>query len=365
MSYLCLQIETIQMKKYTVILLAFAVLIPTICQGQQRKATKKTKKVVVEQPVESPLVTQMLESVQQVVFIDSMVVDKASFYNHIPLSPECGQLIQKGGAGQYTNELGDRRIEALFQKGDSASYLVTSDFIGGKWTTPAAVKGIGSDDANCPYIMPDGTTLYYAQKGENSIGGYDIYVTRYNAENGSYLRPENIGMPFASEANDLLYVIDEPKQLGYFVTDRRQPKGKVCIYVFIPSTSRKVYPSETYSMEKLRSLAAIDRIADTWGNGNERKKALERLKQARKEFTARQTGVKTDRQTLTELDNLRQQAQKRRNALNNARKDYATATPEAKALMKAAILKDEKELEELLLRIRQEEKEERNKIVNR
>ena len=353
--------STMQMRKYTVILLVFAFLMPTVCHGQRRKSAKKPKKEVVVEPVENPLITQMLEAVQKVVFIDSMVVNEASFYNYLPLSPECGQLLQKGGSGQYTNELSDRRIEGLFHKGDSTTYLATSDFIGGEWTAPAPVKGIGSGNANYPYIMPDGTTLYYAQKGEKSIGGYDIFVTRYNIENGSYLKPENIGMPFASEDNDYLYVVDEPMQLGYFVTDRRQPKGKVCIYVFIPSASRKVYPSEAYSNEKLRSLAAIHCIADTWGDGKERKNALERLKQARETFAARQSDAKTGRQTMTNLDKMRQQAQNRQKALDDARKDYATATAETKAQMKDKILKDEKELEELLLKIRQTEKEERNR----
>ena len=351
------------MRLFTTILLSLVIAIPTVCQGQRRKPVKKPKTVIVEEPVENPLITQMLEATQQVVFIDSMVVDKNVFYDYIPLSPECGRLIQMGGVGQYTNELGDRRIEAILHKGDSSAYLATRDFIGGKWTSPTPVKDIGSDDANYPYLMPDGSTLYFAMKGEKSIGGYDIYVTRYSVEKSSFLKPENIGMPFASENNDYLYVIDEPMQLGYFVTDRRQPKGKVCIYVFIPTATRRVYPSETYSKEKLRSLAAINRIADTWGDGKERKKALERLKQARQNFSKREGTAKASRQRMTELDEMRLQAQKRRTALDSARKSYVAASAEEKALMKGNILRDEKELEELLLKIRQAEKEERNKKV--
>ena len=351
------------MRKYCITLLLFALVFPTVGNAQRRKAVKKPKKVEVVE-VENPLITQMLEATQRVLFVDSMVVPKSDFYSHIPLSPECGRLLQKGGVGQYTSELGDHRVEAMIHQGDTAAYLATSDFIGGEWTTPVPVKGIGNDDANHPYVMPDGTTLYYAQKGQKSIGGYDIFVTRYNAENGTYLRPENIGMPFASEANDYLYVVDEPMQLGYFVTDRRQPKGKVCIYVFIPSASRRVYQSEAYSPEKLRSLAAINRIADTWGDGAERSKALERLAQARQSFANRQGGGMDTVQQMSELDTMRQNAEKKRKALAEARQDYSVATPEAKALMKEQILKDEKELEDLLLQIRQKEKEERNKTIN-
>lgn len=349
------------MRKYFLTLLLFALVFPAQGNAQKRKAVKKNNKV---EEVENPLVTQMLDAVQRVTFIDSMVVAKSDFYSHIPLSPECGHLLQKGGVGQYTSELGDRRVEAMCQQDDTVSYLTTSDFIGGQWTDPVPVKGIGNDDANYPYVMPDGTTLYYAQKGEKSIGGYDIFVTRYNAESGSFLRSENIGMPFASEANDYLYVIDEPLQLGYFVSDRRQPEDTVCIYVFIPSTSRRVYQSEAYSPEQLRSLAAINRIADTWGDGTEQRKAMERLTHARQSFTGSKGEKSSSVKQLSELDTMREKAEKMRKALADARKDYSIATPEAKALMKDSILKDEKSLEELLLQLRQKEKEERNKAIN-
>jgi len=352
------------MRKYATMLLALAVLVPAMAQAQRRKAVKKTKKAVEEVVEDNPLMAQMLEATQRVIFIDSMVVGKDEFYAHIPLSSECGQLTQSHGAGQYTNELGDHRLQALWHSGDTAAYIAVNDYIGGQWTEPVPAKGIGNDDANYPYLMPDGTTLYFAQKGGKSIGGYDIFVTRYNAENGTFLRPENIGMPFASEANDYLYVIDEPRQLGYFVTDRRQPEGMVCIYVFIPSTSRRIYQSEAYSHEQLRSLASINRIADTWGDGSEREKALQRLAQARQDFAKSHEDDKSDRQQLSELDKMRQEAAKKRKALDEARKDYATATTEAKALMKQDILNQEKELEQLLLQIKQKEKEERNSKLN-
>ena len=340
--------------KYAIIILA--ALIPAVCNGQRRKVAKKPKKEVVT-AVENPLVTQMLEAVRQVVFVDSMVVDKSSFYSNIPLSAECGQMVLKGDAGQYTNEMGDRRMEAVADKGDTITHLAASDLVGGQWAAPVAVKGIGADEANHPYIMPDGSTLYYAQKGEKSIGGYDIFVTRYNAESGSFLKPENLGMPFASEANDYLYVIDETMQLGYFVTDRRQPAGKVCIYVFVPSTSMKVYPSEAYSKEQLRSLAAINSIADTWGSGNERKEALERLKQAKAAYTGTRGEGKSSMRKVTELDRMRAQAQRKKDALAGERERYSAASAEDKGKMRDKILNDEKELELLLLQIRQKEKE--------
>jgi hypothetical protein len=125
-------------------------------------------------------------------------------------------------------------------------------------------------------MLADGLTFYFAGKGEESIGGYDIFMTRYDAHNNSFLKPENIGMPFNSEANDYLFAIDEYAHIGYFVSDRRQPEGKACLYIFIPQSSRKTYDPIVYTPAEIRGFADISSIADTWGNGEERNAALAR-----------------------------------------------------------------------------------------
>ena len=84
------------MRKYIITLLLFALVFPMQGNAQKRKAVKKNNKVEV---VENPLITQMLDATQKVLFIDSIVVPKSDFYSHIPLSPECGFLLQKGGVG--------------------------------------------------------------------------------------------------------------------------------------------------------------------------------------------------------------------------------------------------------------------------
>lgn len=46
-------------------------------------------------------------------------------------------------------------------------------------------------------------------------------------------------MPFNSPANDYMYAIDEFNNIGWFASDRYQPDNKVCIYVFVPNSSKK------------------------------------------------------------------------------------------------------------------------------
>ena len=69
--------------------------------------------------------------------------------------------------------------------------------------------------------------------------------------------------------------------IGYFASDRRQPAGKVCNYTFIPTQTRRTYDADILEEQVLRSLADIQSIADTWGDGKARKEALTRLQSLR------------------------------------------------------------------------------------
>lgn len=153
--------------------------------------------------------------------------------------------------------------------------------IGDKWSRDIPLKGLdvlGDDvDINWPFMLADGTTLYFAAKGEESIGGFDIFMTRYDETTKSFLKPENIGMPFNSAANDYLYIVDEYDGFGWFATDRNQPEGMVCIYSFLLNDVRENYIVDEYSPEQLRQLSEIHSISQTWSSLNARNNALERL----------------------------------------------------------------------------------------
>ncbi|MBR4191920.1 MAG: hypothetical protein IKQ86_04585 [Prevotella sp.] len=267
-------------------ILALALLLPLSIGAQKKKKRVVKKPVVIEEPQEDPRITNMREMTQQILIIDSIVVDKDQILPHLRLSSETGSLMTtrdflgKSVSGYaFINEMGNK---AYFSLPDNSlrQQLFTSDVLGNEWSSPQPLTGIseGISEASYPFMLTDGITFYFAGKGEESIGGYDIFLTRYDSRSGSFFKPENIGMPFNSEANDYLYAIDEFNHIGYFVSDRRQPEGKVCIYIFVPSESRKTYDSSIYTEQQIRDFADIISIADTWGNGSERKAALARLK---------------------------------------------------------------------------------------
>ena len=271
------------LRKITILLLAILLSLPMAAQKRKRVVKPKPAPVV-EEPQEDPRITNMREMTQQIVIVDSIVVNKDQFLASIRLSSECGQLMNTGTFFRnqlqgtlFINEMGNK---VYFSQPDGhQQQLYTADKLGNEWSKPQALQGLseGIDEASYPFMLTDGLTFYFAGKGEESIGGYDIFMTRYDSRSGSFLKPENIGMPFNSEANDYMYAIDEANRIGYFASDRRQPEGKVCIYVFVPQDTRKTYDNSKFTEEQIRNFADIASIADTWGDGTERKAALARI----------------------------------------------------------------------------------------
>ena len=291
------------------VILAIALLLPLSISAQKRK--KRVKKPVVEVPQEDPRITSMREMTQQITIIDSIVTDKDQLLSQLLLSDETGRILSSSafwGKGDSTtvfvNEMGNK---AYFSQPDDSlkQQLCTSDLLGGEWSKPQWLKGIseGISETAYPFMLADGLTFYFAGKGEESIGGYDIFMTRYDAHNNSFLKPENIGMPFNSEANDYLFAIDEYAHIGYFVSDRRQPEGKACLYIFIPQASRKTYDPIVYTPAEIRGFADISSIADTWGNGEERSAALARYQAISiNNMKATNTDAQPDDNTVASLE---------------------------------------------------------------
>ena len=229
---------------------------------------------------------RMIRSVENIAVIDSFVVDKQNFLDAYKLSEQAGTLTMTNDTAtnidnmtiEFVNEMGDKKL--LSEKDEEGiSKLYASMKLIDSWSRPQKLKGINEDMAelNFPFLDSDGTTLYFAAKGDDSMGGYDIFITRTDSEENSYFRPDNIGYPFNSTFNDYMYAIDDYNELGWFASDRYQPEGKVCVYVFVPNESKTTYDYDAMDAGKMISLAKLDNIALTQTDNNIVAKARQRL----------------------------------------------------------------------------------------
>jgi len=334
---------------------------------------------------------RMLERVEDIQVIDSIVVNKDDFLSTYYLSEECGTLStyqdffktsspvesvvhmnQKGDKIYYGEETDENRF-CLFNQ----SKLL--DHWGDEKQLPMNINT--NNDDNYPFVLSDGVTVYYASKGMNSLGGYDMFVTRYNTNSDTYLTPEQLGMPFNSPFNDYMMVIDEAKGLGWFVSDRFQPEGKVCVYLYILNNNRERIDSE--DVEFKRNRAMLSSIADSW---KENADYTELVKLAYTEIPYGKVEIQKDFEfainnnivyyTLDEIKSpearshyekvvsINKQIKEVKEKLNELRTEYTQGNSSRREQLKPTILNTEEQLNTLLAQPAEWEKKARNAEIN-
>lgn len=226
---------------------------------------------------------RMIRNTNKVCVIDSFIVSKDELFNSYITDASTGSF---SSYAEFFNQdiqgdvfLPEMENSVVFSRQENGKFKLYQSFRSfDSWVDESAINGLESDgDLRYPFIQNDGITIYYADNGSNSLGGYDIFVSRYNSSTDRYLVPENIGMPFNSPANDYLYVIDEVNNLGWFATDRRQPEDTVCIYVFVPNERRTKYNYEGGDTATIHNVAQLLSIKETQTDLEEVRAARQRL----------------------------------------------------------------------------------------
>lgn len=223
---------------------------------------------------------------EDIQIIDSLIINKQYFLSAYKLSTQAGSLsdykdvFDSKGSVESVVYMNEKGTKIYFGEPSKSKYTLYSmdQLLSGYGNKKAlSADNFGLDgDANYPFVLTDGSTIYFSAKDDNGLGGYDIYVTRYNFNNDSFLSPELLNMPFNSPANDYLYVFDEEKGVGWFATDRFQPEGKVCIYTFIPNEEVKLVESD--DDKYIENRARITSIKNSWRPGKDYRSIREKAK---------------------------------------------------------------------------------------
>lgn len=102
----------------------------------------------------------------------------------------------------------------------------------GGWGIPQMLQGgVNTNfDEDYPYMHPDGNYLYFSSKGHNSMGGYDVFRCKYDAETDMFGLAENMDFAVSSPNDDLFYVVDSLNRNAYFGSNRQSEEGKLNVY---------------------------------------------------------------------------------------------------------------------------------------
>ncbi|MEI6764270.1 MAG: OmpA family protein [Bacteroidota bacterium] len=99
----------------------------------------------------------------------------------------------------------------------------------GKWGEAVNIGPV----INTPYdeegvCLLNDTTMYFSSKGHNTVGGYDIFLSRLI--DGKWTAPVNLGYPMNSTGDDIFLWMGKDGKTGYFNSDRQGGFGGHDIY---------------------------------------------------------------------------------------------------------------------------------------
>jgi len=102
----------------------------------------------------------------------------------------------------------------------------------GEW---ANVQNIGYPintefDEEAAYIHPDGQSIFFSSKGNNTMGGFDIYRCDL-MEDGSWGEPTNMNFPINTTGEDVFYFPSNDGLRAYFSSYRKDGKGEQDLYM--------------------------------------------------------------------------------------------------------------------------------------
>lgn len=207
------------------------------------------------------------DKVQKIVVVDSITVPASSFYKSYKLAQSAGEIapsntfklkgVANSGEIGFLNEWKDYLITVSPNEDGDLRLIENRKLLDGSWESHEILEGNfeKSGDYAFPFMSGDGQTLYFANNGDESMGGFDLFVAQKEPLTDVVLQPLNLGMPFNSPYDDFMMAIDEENGLGWWATNRNSEDGsEITIYVYRLDAVRKNYPSDTPDLVKFARL---------------------------------------------------------------------------------------------------------------
>lgn len=102
---------------------------------------------------------------------------------------------------------------------------------GNSFSTPVNLGSVINTDKKeqFPFISTD-NSLYFSSNGHPGFGLLDVFISKN--KNGTFLRPDNLGLPVNSGYDDFSYNLNTDNKSGYYASNRPTGKGSDDIYSF-------------------------------------------------------------------------------------------------------------------------------------
>jgi len=91
----------------------------------------------------------------------------------------------------------------------------------GEWGNPVNLGSTINTPANdeCPFIHPDGKTLYFMSSGHQGMGGTDLFMSKRASRKKGWEIPQNLGYPINTKENEGALIVTLDGKTAYFTKD--------------------------------------------------------------------------------------------------------------------------------------------------
>ena len=133
------------------------------------------------------------------------------------------------------------------------------------WSVPSLLNEqvTSTSDEIYPVISQDGKRMYFSSAGLYGVGGYDLYVSEWDERNRDWGVPVNMGFPYSSPYDDLLFYETLDGKYTMFASDRDCPEDSINVYV-LEYDSMPIHSAvdDVAALKEIMALAPGERADD-------------------------------------------------------------------------------------------------------
>lgn len=134
-----------------------------------------------------------------------------------------------------------------------------------EWSKPEKISSVVNTqfDEDYPVVTDNGTTLYFCSKGHNSLGGYDIFVSKLDKEKNEWSEPENMGVGVNSPFDDILFIPCKNGDMAYFSSDRDNSDDNITVFnvkLNSDGSTRQLALAEALPQEKTNPATTTETV---------------------------------------------------------------------------------------------------------
>jgi hypothetical protein len=196
----------------------------------------------------------LLSNIKDITVISKTETDKSNFFRYFNLEAIGGKILTVPDALKSKEDMKSSTPGVIHYPGNGTTIYFSSygknastgkDIYkaqvlpDGTFSEPEKLKGgvnTKYDEDFC-FMHSDGRTLYFASKGHNSMGGYDIFKSVIDPTTGEFGTAVNLDFAINTPDDDIFYIADSLNQRAYFASGRSSDLDHLNVYSVMVETT--------------------------------------------------------------------------------------------------------------------------------